>query len=571
MEHENKSAFSWWSAGLAVLFLALVFQGSRGLWEPDEGFYANVAEGMVRTGNWWLPRLNGELFLDKPPLLYWGMALGVKFLGLNEWGMRLANAFWFVATALITGRLAQSMWRRPVGPMAAVMYAMTLAPFAAANVVTPDTVLTFCVTATYGGYWLAVSPGSRRRVLAGWFLAGTAAGLGLLAKGPAMCMFATPLAIHLVWTHGIRVLLKWEVQASAGLALLIGAAWYAPICAGIPGATSYILDNQVVGRLVSGHYGRNPDTFGGLRVYLPMLLGGFLPWSAVLFVRLHRWPGTLRQLYFLNRSAVRLLALWIVLPLIVLMISSSRLPLYALPLLPALVLVLAGAAMAPRRAGRILAFCLVWSLALVGLKFAGSVWHDDDDTRRIALHLEDTAVSTETPIMVVDQKKNALPVYGYRNVTWARGWAPPYPYFSPPTDLSTALAVLSTEHPTQFVVFIPEMRRDDLDRELPPGLDRCEGHNGDEFVLYRCPNTPVEQDRLPRYAAGRTAPQPILISRQPGGRPSRDLRQAEPLQGEHGSRPALSLAGRSASGERFGLPHSDPMQSVRVTKLKDGG
>ena len=392
---------------MAVLFLALVFQGSRGLWEPDEGFYANVAEGMVRTGNWWLPRLNGELFLDKPPLLYWGMALGVKLLGLNEWGMRLANAFWFVATALITGRLAQSMWRRPIGPLAAVMYAMTLAPFAAANVLTPDTVLTFCVTATYGGYWLAVSPGSRRRVLAGWFLAGTAAGLGLLAKGPAMCMFAAPLAIHLVWTHGLRVLLKWEVQASAGLALLIGAAWYAPVCAGIPGATSYILDNQVVGRLVSGHYGRNPDTFGAFRVYLPVLVAGLLPWPVIGLFRMPQWLRSFRRLVAESRSAVLLLALWVVVPLVVLMLSSSRLPLYALPLLPALVLVIAGVAIVPRRTVPILAFCLVWSLALVGLKFTGSVWHDDDDTRRVALQLEDTAVSTETPIMVGPEEKCA--------------------------------------------------------------------------------------------------------------------------------------------------------------------
>ena len=512
VEQEKNTVFSWWLAGITVFLLALVFQGSRGLWEPDEGFYANVVEGMIRTGNWWLPRLNGELFLDKPPLQYWGMALGVKMFGLNEWGMRFANILWFSGTALLTGRMAQSMWRRPIGPLAAVMYALTLAPFAAANVLTPDTVLTFCVTATYGGYWLAVSPGSRQREVAGWFLAGAAAGLGLLAKGPAMCLFAAPLAVHLVWTRGIRMLLRWEVLASGALALLIGAAWYAPVIADIPGAGSYFMDNQVVGRLVSGQYGRNSDTFGSLRVYLPMLLAGFLPWSLVLLVRMPRWFRSLRRLSSENRSALRLLALWIILPLAVLMVSSSRLPLYALPLLPALVLAVAGTVGVPRRSGRILAFCLVWSLALVGLKWAGTVWPDHDDTRRAAILLEASHVSRQTPIVVVDQKKNALPVYGYRDVTWVRGWNPPYPFFSPPADLETTLAALSMEKPAEFVVFIADSHRYDLDRELPPGLARCRGHNGAGFVLYQCGADP---DHVPHVADNEM--HPVRVARLGAG------------------------------------------------------
>src|SRR5262245_28461078 len=58
---------------LLAALLAFSFQGSRGIWEPDEGFYVNAALGMVRTGDWIVPTLNGAPFLDKPPLHYWGM------------------------------------------------------------------------------------------------------------------------------------------------------------------------------------------------------------------------------------------------------------------------------------------------------------------------------------------------------------------------------------------------------------------------------------------------------------------------------------------------------------------
>ena len=39
---------------LAVL-LALSFQGTRGLWGPDEGRYSNIALEMVDSGDWVTP------------------------------------------------------------------------------------------------------------------------------------------------------------------------------------------------------------------------------------------------------------------------------------------------------------------------------------------------------------------------------------------------------------------------------------------------------------------------------------------------------------------------------------
>src|SRR5262245_43563746 len=101
----------WWlAAGALVFLLAILFQGSRGLWEPDEGYYANAALAMARGGSLWLPLLNGHPFLDKPPLQYWAMAAGVQLLGRNEWGLRLANSLWFGSTALLAGALSGRLW-----------------------------------------------------------------------------------------------------------------------------------------------------------------------------------------------------------------------------------------------------------------------------------------------------------------------------------------------------------------------------------------------------------------------------------------------------------------------------
>src|SRR5262245_232490 len=39
--------------------------------EPDEGRYAQIPKEMLDRGDWLTPTLQGEPYLDKPPLFYW--------------------------------------------------------------------------------------------------------------------------------------------------------------------------------------------------------------------------------------------------------------------------------------------------------------------------------------------------------------------------------------------------------------------------------------------------------------------------------------------------------------------
>ena len=60
-----------WTAALATV-LALMFLGSRGIWDPDEGRYTNVALNILDSGDWLNPRRNDEIgHWTKPPLTYW--------------------------------------------------------------------------------------------------------------------------------------------------------------------------------------------------------------------------------------------------------------------------------------------------------------------------------------------------------------------------------------------------------------------------------------------------------------------------------------------------------------------
>ncbi|MBE9145305.1 ArnT family glycosyltransferase [Planktothrix mougeotii] len=84
---------------LAILGLGLIsglafFQnlGNLGLLDETEPLFAEAARQMLVTGDWITPYFNEETRFDKPPLIYWLMAIAYQIVGVNEWGVRLPSA-----------------------------------------------------------------------------------------------------------------------------------------------------------------------------------------------------------------------------------------------------------------------------------------------------------------------------------------------------------------------------------------------------------------------------------------------------------------------------------------------
>ena len=82
----------WWLVVLLVA-MAFAFQGTRGLWDPDEGRYSSGGIHMQQSGDWLIPTVDGETpHLTKPPVTYWALAASFALLGHNEWAARLPGA-----------------------------------------------------------------------------------------------------------------------------------------------------------------------------------------------------------------------------------------------------------------------------------------------------------------------------------------------------------------------------------------------------------------------------------------------------------------------------------------------
>ncbi len=92
------------AAQVAVIVMATLLVCSLGTWRSgfsqSEGHRAVPAWEMMATGDWLVPRMFGQLYLRKPPGMFWAIAAASKVLGQTEFAARSVSALACVSMAL---------------------------------------------------------------------------------------------------------------------------------------------------------------------------------------------------------------------------------------------------------------------------------------------------------------------------------------------------------------------------------------------------------------------------------------------------------------------------------------
>ena len=376
-----------------LLLMAFAFQGTRGIWEPDEGRYTSAGLNMYLSGDWIVPTIDGEHpHLTKPPVTYWALASSFALLGRNEWAARLPGALAFVGTGLLVFGLGRRFTpSRPWLP--ALVYGLSLAPLLGANIVSTDVLLTFFEALAMYLFVRAWSgPGriERRWVRLMW----VAWGLAFMTKGPPglLPLFAmvAMLAFH------DRAALRRLFDPVGVLAFVVVAfTWFAIVIAQDPSRFGYFVGYEVYDRVFTSAHDRNAYWYAPFTIFGPMFLAGALPWWVLALVAAGGPRAAWRSWREKQRAGDpdwRLLSWWFLLPLVVFSLAQSRLQLYVLPLFVPLSLMLARPLtgwpwLTPRR----LALCsAVTATVLISLKgYAGHV-RSDRDSRSMARAIENT-------------------------------------------------------------------------------------------------------------------------------------------------------------------------------------
>jgi hypothetical protein len=332
----------WLVLALTLLNLFLLL-GHRGLNEPDEGRYGEVAREMIERDDWLVPHFWYAPHLSKPPFAYWATAASLKTFGFSEWAVRFP-----VALAGLSGILAAyCLGHRLAGARAGLWTALILQTtglyLVMSRMLTTDMFLTQFVA--WAGYFLwrslddLLRPRARLKFL-GWHLAAWAAmGLGFLCKGPVALVI--PLAGALAWlVFRRKEPVPWLVLAGSAVlglmvCLAIAAPWFLLVDRALPGSLRYMLFGQVVGHALGTVDNRSKNPL----FFVAVLAAGFLPWTVLLgwLWRRKHW----RTLAPAQRGGWVFLSAWVGLAFLMFSVGSAKLPAYILPIFPPLAALLA--------------------------------------------------------------------------------------------------------------------------------------------------------------------------------------------------------------------------------------
>jgi 4-amino-4-deoxy-L-arabinose transferase-like glycosyltransferase len=309
----------------AILFLTLLPGIQHGLWRPDEPQVAGVCAEMAYQKDFVVPRLNGQPFLEKPPLYYaLGAALGTVFGKDNELSYRLVSVFFACLTLFVTFRMVTMKSGIMSGILASGVLASSWGFFRLARWIQVDMSLVFSVTLAMFAYMKLSEKSMQRHAI----LMGLGIGLSFMAKGfvgPAIVGAAVVTDIMMQRSLSIikRIRPLWILVTM----LITVLPWILSLYGrgGFPFLREVIVVNNLM-RFTGAPEGAALGHMHSPFFYLGTFPSDFLPWTFA-FV-----PALISSLRKPKNDPY---LPWFVGPFLLLSIASAKRGLYLMPLFPA--------------------------------------------------------------------------------------------------------------------------------------------------------------------------------------------------------------------------------------------
>jgi 4-amino-4-deoxy-L-arabinose transferase-like glycosyltransferase len=343
--------------------------GSLAQFTKAEVCFAETAREMLLSGDFITPRFCGEIFFDKPPLLYWLIAISMRVFGQVEAAVRLPSALAGVATLVLTSFFARRRYGNRAGFLSGAILLTCPIFWSFSRQAMSDAWLTLCVSAALFAYHdvLKSDDAWKRSLIVGHLFLGTS----VLVKGPVgIVLTGLPvLAALFLCPRG-----RWKrflFPPGILLFLLVVTPWYLA-AAWKHGSFfwNYFILRENVGRFLGNTYKTAHETY----VYYPIIiLKHAFPWAlwlpaciGVLFKSRHLDPE--------QGFTSKFLLFWFAAPILFFTISRFQIYYYILPCVPALAIIV-GAGLAryttqPIGAyGKILAVFIALCFAVLAFAF----------------------------------------------------------------------------------------------------------------------------------------------------------------------------------------------------------
>jgi len=353
-----------------LFFFGAALLYSLGNWslpliDRDEPRFAEASREMRQSGDFLLPRLNGEYRFDKPPLIYWCQVLAYDILGENDFAARLPSVIFAALTGVTTLIFSSRIFGPRIGLWSGILFATSLQVFIHSRAAVADMPLVFFfLTATWADWERLRKPDS-----AFWrWTFYLSLGLGFLAKGPVALLpvFFAPIQSFLNHSS-YRFRFRSAIQGVLIVLVVIGL-WGVPALIATHGEYLKIgIGRHVFLRSLQPMESHGVAGIWGYMLFLPYYLVvtffSFFPWCLFL-------PGCVKRLWAHREPDENYLVGPILIVFLVFTLIQTKLPHYVLPAYPMLAMLTARHAEQSRWARPILGTTLVVYLliALVGFR-----------------------------------------------------------------------------------------------------------------------------------------------------------------------------------------------------------
>jgi len=319
--------------GSAAFYLLRL--GAAGLYDPNEGQYAEVPREMLLLGDWITPHFNFVRYFEKPPLLYWLTALAYSLLGVSQFSARIVTACAAIAGIGIVYGIGRDLWGRRSGLLSGLVLATSFGYFIFSRIVLTDMLFTVVLAASFWGLVRGLLADSPRPV--GMLAAYGGVGLAVLTKGLIGLVFPVLTVGGFLLLCRDRTLWQRLHLLWGGLIFLaVVAPWHILVGVRNEGFFWFYFINEHVLRFLAR---RDIMDYDPLPVwtYLAMVAAWMFPWCVFLPAALWRLVPRRRPRTREERAAL-FVTLWAAAVIGFFLFSPSRLEYYSMPAFPALAL-----------------------------------------------------------------------------------------------------------------------------------------------------------------------------------------------------------------------------------------
>lgn len=326
---------------LAVFTLRGITLGVLDLIDPSESRYAFVAQEMLLSNDWVVPKLQMSDgladYMSKPPLHFWATALCYKLFGVSEWSSRLPSFLSAVLIAICLIGFAQRYINAGVGVTAAIITLSSGLFFFFSGASILDLTFTAGVVVSTVSLLFHLDKNSSDRFFCS--ISAIFAAAAFLIKGPVALIYiiGTPL-IFAFLKKEFFIIKRFNWVLFSIVFTLVIFPWLYLAELRSPGFLKYFIWNENIGRYLFKDYG---DKYGYGHVHPRgfswlMLLVSFLPWTP--FVVYQIWQ---KGKDIFNDRISLIIIIWGLLPVAFLTFIRQLHAGYILPCIPPFALFLA--------------------------------------------------------------------------------------------------------------------------------------------------------------------------------------------------------------------------------------